>query len=193
MKKLVVLLMVSLIASSAFAVVDPDPDMVGMYFDPMADTYCFTAAPYATVIAYMILTNPTMDAIGGFELGYHFTGAAMVLSTTFTNPQALNVGGPDNMIVGFGSPQVCSEATVLATLSVLYMDTTMGPVYFYLTGTEPSSIDPTLPTLLMTDDSLVTAGLSTLPGTAGATINGICGDIVDTEDASWDGVKSLYR
>ncbi len=37
MKTLVVLLMVSLMATSAFAVVDEDPDMIGVYFDANAD------------------------------------------------------------------------------------------------------------------------------------------------------------
>lgn len=44
MKKLVVLLLVSLMATSAFAVVDPDPDMIGVYFDATADNNCTTAA-----------------------------------------------------------------------------------------------------------------------------------------------------
>ena len=37
MKKLVVLLLASLIATSAFAVIDPDPDMIGIYFDTNAE------------------------------------------------------------------------------------------------------------------------------------------------------------
>ena len=39
MKKLVLMLMASLlVASSAFAVVDPDPNMLGIYFDESAPT-----------------------------------------------------------------------------------------------------------------------------------------------------------
>ena len=45
MKKLVVLLLASLVATSAFAVIDPDPNMMGVYFDRNADQNCSTVRP----------------------------------------------------------------------------------------------------------------------------------------------------
>lgn len=194
MKKLLVLVLAMAFAGSAFAIVDEDPNMVGMYFDMTADNYCADAAAYATIPAYLILTNPDFDALYGFEVGYETEGGAInVLSTTFANPQALDVGQPGNHIVGFGAPTTCEPATLLATLSVLYMETAGAPVYFTLTGTEPSSNDMGLPTLLLAGGELITAGYSTIDGMYVATINGVCEDIVATDEITFDGVKSLYR
>jgi hypothetical protein len=193
MKKLLVLVLAMAFAGSAFAVVDPDPNMVGIYFDMSADTYCTNAAPYGTVPAYLMLTNPDFDALYGFEVGYTFEGNGMVLSTVFANAQALDVGGPGNHIVGFGAPSDTQPATLLATLSFLYMATDMSPVVFNLMGTDPSSNTEGLPTMLLAGGQLKTTGFSTIDGMYCAVINGVCEDIVDTDDMSFDGVKSLYR
>ena len=69
MKKLVILLLASLIATSAFAVIDPDPDMMGIYFDVDADINCFTTPANVLFFAYLILTNTTAPAINAYELG----------------------------------------------------------------------------------------------------------------------------
>ena len=193
MKKLLVLVLAMTIASSAFAVVDPDPNMIGIYFDTDADVYCMEGvAPYATIPAYIFLTNPTFDGLYGFEVGYNLEGNGMVLSGLFANPEALDVGAAGNHIVGFGSPTATTPATLLITLSVLYMDTSMAPMYFNLTGADPASIDPLLPTVLLDAGQLMTTGYSTFDGTHSAVINGVC-DIVATEAMSFDSVKSLYR
>lgn len=193
MKKMIFLLLSLLVASSAFAVMDEDPNTLGMYFDMNANSNCVQGiAPYNSVDMYVILTNPEMPSVGGFEFGYTVDGNVIVLTTVFSG-QALDVGGPGNHIVGLGAPLMTSEATVLATMSLLYSDTTMAPVYFSLHGTEPSSIDPALPTLLFGQGELMTLGTSTLPGTFNATINGVCEDVVATEETSLDALKSLYR
>jgi hypothetical protein len=193
MKKLLVLILAMAIAGSAFAVVDPDANSVGFYSDMTADTVTIMeAAPYSTHNVYAILTMPAFDELYGFELGYDTVGSAIVLSSTFANPQALDVGGPGNHIVGFGAPTACTEATLLMTLSVLYTDTAMGPVTMTLTGTEPSSINPLLPTLLLANGELITGGDSTDIGNVNFGINGV-EEIVATEPATFDSVKSLYR
>ena len=167
-----------------------DPDMMGFFFDPVAETFCLSAELNSSLTGYIALLNPSMDAIGGFEVGYDLDGSAMVLGTTFTNPQCVDVGQPGNHIVGFGSPQTCSQVTILATLSLLYLDPASSPVEITLHGTSPASIDPAWPTLLLTDDSLVTTGVIKPFNTFSATINGSCGEV---DDSTWDGVKSLYR
>lgn len=193
MPRIVILgLLLALVAGPAAAVVDPDPDCVGIYFDPEADVNCTTATPYATVPLYLILTNPSMAAIGGFSAGCDLTGAAMVLGITIPGFTSI-IDFPDfhNLIIGYGAPRACTEATVLVITSVLYMDTSGSPIEFRLRDSIPSSLDPAYPTLLLTDETLVSTGLSTPPGTACAVINGEC--VVAAEAASWDGIKSLYR
>lgn len=195
MKKLVMLLMASLlVASTAFAVVDEDPDMLGVYFDVNADMTCMEGvAPYANVMTYIVLTNPSFDYLYGIEFGYDRTANLTILGTEWADPAVTDVGGPANHIVGFGSPWATSEATVVATLTALYLETTGAPATFSLKGSNPSSINPLLPTVLLANGELRTLGTSTLPGEVSAVINGTCEDVVATEPASFGAVKSLYR
>ena len=193
MKKMLVLLLSLLVASSALAVIDGDDNMMGFYFDETADANCITGvAPYAQIPVYVIMTNPSVDAIGGFEFGYDLIGDATVLSTTLP-ANNIDVGYPGNHIVGLGSPLNTTEATIVATLNLMYMSTTSAPVSFTLHGSNPSSINPELPTILLGDGSLMTLGTSTLPGTMTAMVNGVCEDVVDTEDTNFGNLKSLYR
>ena len=193
MKKLVVLLMAMLVATSAFAIVDPDDNMMGFYFDLEAENPCIAGvAPYAQVPMYLVMTNMTADALYGFEVGYDVIGEGMILSTVFANPSVIDVGAPGNHIVGFGAPTATAPVTLLATLTVMYMDTAMEGVHFLMHGTIPSSIDPDYPVVLLADGVLLSVGLSAADG-AVAQINGVECMVVATEEVSFDGIKSLYR
>ena len=97
----------------------------------------------------------------------------------------------EDVIWGFSSPLPTSEATILATQIYLNMDSELGPVTFHLHGSNPSSVDPAYPTLLLPDFELMVTGLSTTGGPS-AQINGNCG-VVAAERMSFDAVKSLYR
>ena len=192
MKKLVVLLMAMLVATSAVAIVDPDDNMMGFYFDMEADMPCAEGvAPYAQLPMYLVMTNMTDDALYGFEAGYDIVGNAMVLATVFANPGIIDVGGPGNHIVGYGSPSMTAPVTLLATLNVMYMDTMMGPVEFFLHGTEPSTFDSRFPTILLANSVAMGVGMSAADGPT-AQINAGC-SVVATENVSFDGIKSLYR
>lgn len=195
MKKLLMLLVASLlVASSAFAVIDQDADMMGVYFDLSADTACVTgAAPYSTIPTYVMVTNPSFAALYGFEFGYSFEGSVINLSSTINASGPINVGAGNNFIVGYGAPTMTSEATLLVTFQILYTDTTMGPVYFNLGPSNPSSNDLGLPTLLLVNSALLPVGYSSIDGQHCAIINGVCEDVVATDNVTFDSVKSLYR
>lgn len=195
MKKLVMLLMASLlVATTASAVIDPDSDMLGIYFDTTADSPCIEGVEaYAQVPAYVIMTMPSFEELYGIEFGYTKTANLTVLSNTWADPSVTDVGTPGNHIVGFGSPWVTSEATLISTMTVLYLETTGAPASFTLKGTNPSSINPELPSILLAQGELRTLGLSTLPGEISAMINGVCEGVVASEPATFGAVKSLYR
>lgn len=195
MKKLGILLLASLMfATTAFAVVDQDPNMLGLYFDLTADTNCMDGVGQNDMVtAYVMLTNPTFDELFGFEFGYDVLGNAVVIQTVMANPQSLDIGSNGNHIVGFGTPTLCTEATLLTTLTLMYLDGGMAPVSFNLGDTYPSSNDLGLPTLLLADSVLMPVGYSTMDGTNAAIINGVCEDVVATDQATFDSVKSLYR
>ena len=195
MKKLILLLMASLlVASSAFAVIDEDSNMMGIYFDLGANTACLTGvAPYSTVPAYVMVTNPSFEALYGYEFGYAVQGTGMMMTVVLNGIGPINVGVGNNYVVGLGSPTNTSEATLLATLNFFYMDTTGGPVSFDLLPSNPSSNDLGLPTLLLANDQLLPVGFSTIDGHHCAIINGACEEVVATDNVTFDSVKSLYR
>nr|MEE4269549.1 hypothetical protein [Candidatus Krumholzibacteria bacterium] len=200
MKKLLVLVLTMVMATSAFAVIDSDPNSVGIYFDLTADTVQLgNVAPNSQVPVYFILTNPDFAELNGFELSYTVEGGSyFALSHVFENPQALNIGDPvaGVFIVGYGVPTMTTEATLLMTATILYLGG--DPLVFTLSGTEPSSMgNPLLPGLLGANSVIYLGGDSTDIGNINAAMG--MGDIgtlpepVATEAASFDSVKSLYR
>ena len=194
MKKMIILWMALLMASSTFAMVDTDPDMMGMYFDEDADLPCLDGAtPYSTHTLFLIITNPSFELLFGWEAGYDLLGSAQVLSTGLPPEQLpLDVGGnPGNHIVGFGEPMIMGPVNTVAVMMVLYTDTESSPVDFMLHGADPGSLPGDLPVVLLADGVLMTLGLSAEDGLV-AQINGGC-QVVATENLSFDGIKSLYR
>jgi len=193
MKKLVALLLVSFMATSAMAVVDPDPDMIGLYFDELADQPCVEGlAPYVPTFLYVIVTNPTIDAIGGFECEITWDGAALVTGVTFPT-DFVNVGNNTNIIVGYSTPIPTTTATIVARVDFLYTDTAGGPTGLYMGPSNPSSNEFGYPTVLDGALNEIPWGTSTVIGEYNAMVNGNCEGVVANEDASWGSVKSLYR
>ncbi len=191
MKKMLIILPVLLVATSSLAIVFPESDRMGLYFDPFADVFCVEGAtPYSQHLLYLMLTNPTFDALYGFEAGITIVGDALVLETTFFNPEALNVGDNTNMIVGFGSPTVTSSITPLATMTLLYTSVIFAPVSIDLLGSEPSSLDPLYPVVLLADSELRSLETSLGASPEGA-INVFCWAPV--EASTLDHIKALYR
>lgn len=180
------------LAVNAVAVTTSDEDVLGFYFDTAAGTNCLETSPYVTVPLHLVLSNPAMDAIYGYEFGYTGSGSYMVSDTTLMGSGPIDVGGSaGNHIVGLGSPLSPSGATILATLSVFVMDDNQ--IQFLLHGADPASIpeNPELPVLLLSDGTLINPLLSTPEGIPSARINGQCNP--ETVEESWDAVKSLYQ
>jgi hypothetical protein len=99
----------------------------------------------------------------------------------------------NNYCVGYGAPQQCQPATILVSHTLLYMSTTMDPAWFDLRGADPCSSEACLRRVRLNFEEYATVGYSTEGGLYSAIINGDCDLVVDTEELSFDGVKSLYR
>jgi hypothetical protein len=181
-----VLLLPANIASAAAS----DEDMLGFYFDASAETNCLESSAFVTIPLHLVLTNPAMDALYGYEFGYTATGSYMISGTTLSG--AIDMGGSQgNHIVGLSSPLSSNGTTVLATLLVLLLDNKQ--IRIDLHGATPASLpdNPELPVLLLANDTMINPSLSTSAGSANARINGICNP--ETVEGSWDGVKVLYQ
>jgi hypothetical protein len=189
MKSLLLLCAALLLATSALAVIDEEENVIGLYFDTDADTDCLDSVSSNTQIpCYIILTNPTFSNLRGFELGYDYGSELMHLGTELANSQAMNVGSTGNLVVGFGAPTQTEEATLLATLNMLYIDMNNSPTSVTLRGSSPSSLDPAFPSVV-TEDEMISTRLHESQFTH--QMNGVC-QYTDLP-AAWDEVKSLYR
>lgn len=192
MKRLIMLALILIAAPTAFGVLNPEDDVIGPYFDLEADVDCMEGIELnAQFPIYIILTRPTFGELYGFELGLEYGNNLIRLTETFANDQALNVGSGDNFIVGFGSPTSTDEATLLVTISMLHMGTVNSPSYFIVRGSEPSSLDPAFPTVLLADAELRSTALHSEFRPLTNLINGRCG--FEDEERTWDNVKTLYR
>lgn len=203
MKKLVVLLLASLIASSAFAVVDPDPNSLGIYFDTDAENNCWTTAASVPFFTYLILANPTAPAINAYELGMTVEVPAGMEAMVFRLASTIAdgvVSGVDvgensalggDYIVGLAAPLPASEAVVLHSWQ--YMVLAVFPLQMYIGSSSVPSIEGDYPVVQNAEGSiLMQTGLSTGgPDIPVATVNDEC--VVGTEDVSFGSVKSLFR
>ncbi len=206
MKKLVVILLVSMMAASAFAVTDPDPNMIGIYFDLNANDNCLTIGPSIPFNAYLILTNSTAPTISAYEVGYMNVVPAGQESLLFRLASTIangTVGGLDlgdssdilagDHIVGLAAPLQAGPATVLHAWQYMVLDPTV-TMEMFLASASQSSLPGPFPVILNAADStLFQAGQSTGgPDIPVATVN-IVDCVVGVEDASFGSVKSLFR
>lgn len=179
-----------LLNTAAGAVLDENDNTMGLYFDTDGESDCLEAVPpLSQVPCYIVLTNPTFGELYGFECGLEYGSELVLLDTILAHDQALNVGSGGNLIVGFGSPTYTDEATLLATLNLMYMDMGGQPTTITLRGAEPASLDPAYPAVLLADGELLSTGIHR--PTFNHHLNGIC--TFDDREAGWDQVKTLYR
>ncbi len=199
MKKLVVLLLVSLMATSAFAQIDPDTDMLGVYFDMEGLSNCLDIGPSIPFFAYVTITNPSAVEVHGLEFGYTLTTTAP--GSIFRLLNGLPVGAVDlgqntdlmggDYVVGLASPLPATTSVEFVTWQFMLL--APQTVEIFLGPSVVPSIDNGLPAYEI-GGSIQSLGLATGPPSAGfpvAAVNGECP--VAVENASFGSVKSLFR
>ncbi len=193
MKKLVALLIVSLMATAAFAVHDSDTDSFGVYFDAGNSNNCFTGGLYQPFNVYLVLMNPA-GPTNGFECTVVASGTApnFALSTTLAGTGALDVdASPNGFAVGAAANYpVANGGLTLVTWS--YMMTGPGDMAFRIDKASIPSMTGGLP-VVTGDGTLrrcgVASGSVLLPV---ATVNN-ANCVVADEATSFGNVKSLFR
>jgi hypothetical protein len=191
MKKLVALLLVSMMATVAFAGLDPDTDSMGVYFDLNGDTNCLNGAPGASFAAYMLLMNPA-SSTNGFECVVTMAGTpgSFFVLATDLGAGALDVDStPDGYAVGAASPYTGATALRLIAWNILPLGA--GPIDFFIRQANIPSVTGGVPAV--TGDGIlrrcgVASGNVDLPV---ASWNGGCP--VSEEVSSFGNVKSLFR
>lgn len=200
MKAFQFLLVVCLVSSSALAVIDPDPDMMGIYFDLNADENCLTIGASTPFNAYLILTNPTSSGITGYEFGLDVVVPAGMEAMIFTLANysycesewfpEYPVGMGGEYIVGLRSPCPTAPATVIHVWQ--YMLLHVIPVEMYIHSISNPSIPGDLPIVQTGESHLMQVGLSTGgPDIPVATVNTDC--VVGEQEVNFGNVKALFR
>lgn len=177
-----------MISQGAVAVVDPRPDVFGVYFDEFGDRNCKDdLIPGVVISVWFVYTNPTVSSILGFEAGYHtttdFLQVGLYPPCGILQPVVPEL---DNLTIICGTPLVTGPATPLYRIEYLYLG--IGPVEatYYLEKARDSTQPGNNPYIILSDGSImeVQAG-----DPAYTTL--FCG--VSTEKVGWGTIKSLYR
>ncbi len=187
MKKLVsvsILLVSSLLAGLAQAQTE---NMMGVYFDEAGTINCIENVPDLFDV-FLVLHNPTFEAIDGFACHVQVQGPCMFLSGTYNSSQVFNVCDPPGHICAvFGEPLPTIETTWLIRWLMFRMEEeTIG---FTLTG-GMGSPDPLFPAILVGSESY----LATVdPGVGDGFVARIGDCTVPTAPRTFDFLKALYR
>ena len=195
MKKLALVIMFSLLATSAFAQ-NWGSNNIGVYLDEAGESNC----GYGTgqITCYLVGTGLETATVGGFEMKLTVTGPAFGPLTPSYPVDAVNLANrPDEWVVGYGQPAPSPGGSVVfMTFNIFVQDDLSAtelfiePIYFpsipgsgaYLDGADYNIL---LPLFNATGDPVTGANVPVM------TVNGQC--VVPAEDASWGDVKSLFR
>lgn len=101
-------------------------DALGVWFDPaFSDNDMRTGSLPFIGQAYLVLHEPTIAGVGGWECMVDVTGPVFLLQWRYEG-QAVNFKTPPEFFVGLGSPLPHGEAVLLATVDFLVQED--GPV-----------------------------------------------------------------
>ena len=183
------LIVALLILPAAASAADCGPDCLGLYFEPTADTWCGQVAPFTPVTLYLVLSEPSMDAVTHIAFYVDRDGPIQVLGVNFGSPIICDTFTPGAYCAVWDPPLTTVPTTVLATLSVTVLDPVApATVGLHNFGTPADdSVWVTLP-----DDSQVRLNSSAGAGLPMIQLGGECG-IVPADGTAWGTLKSLYR
>lgn len=166
------------------------PDCVGLYFDLLhGRTTCLPGVPSGYADVYMILTDPTMDALSFMSVVVTTDGPIVVTGVDFGSDQICEPIEPGASCHVWSTPLPTEGETVLARIAVFYSGGG-APAFLGLRNAgEPVDDRPwvTLPNGLQ-----VPLNPSAGPGEPMAQMGSDC-LIVPAAARSWGAVKSLFR
>lgn len=149
MKTLISLLLAAMMATAAFAGLDPEPDSFGIYFD-LAGNFNMKCSGLTAVSTsmYILLMNPTTQ-IMGFELAYEvepFPTIAPFFAEDFVRTSQVidgtgfvdNGNSSDPLLgdfrCGYATPRPAVPAMLMVTWQVRFYGVWDDGIFFYLKG-----------------------------------------------------------
>lgn len=181
-------LVVLVLAQTASAVVDPRPDVLGLYFDESGNVQCkddlIVGVPFTVWFVY---TNPSVPFVRGFEAGFHTTATFLRLAL---NPPCGIIWTVepelDNLFISCGEPLATAAATPLFSIDYLYLGAESREATFYLEKARDSVLPGTNPYIILPDNGVLEAQ-------AGDPAYTTANCAVAAEELEWGSIKSLYR
>ena len=157
----------------------------------------YTGAPGGAIMAYVVLTNPwnqntnaPISLVGGFEFHLYLPSNVFLLGQVLP-PSSTNFATAPDFYVGCAAPVANGACTLIALTLGEFTGTpgyiSMGPV----TTLAPSVPDNMAVTDYNDDFSISLA--YPVSGSFDLPVFGMYQPVVPNDDASWGGVKSLYR
>ena len=176
------------ISSVSAQVILPGPDALGLYFDEEALNTELAVEAGASYQVYLILTNPTMNAIEGWESAVILTNGNSVTTTEFPAGSQPLLNGPQEWAVSMTTAMPCNVLTKLAVFTGLA--TTDEPAPFYLGNISVPSQAGDYPGALLVGGDWI--ALDVASGDPALPVAGVNGG-TPNETSSWGAVKSLFR
>ena len=209
MKKLVLAItLVTMMIGGAAMAQNPYLDNIGVYFDAEATEACLSNVDELGMSlhhVYVVLTQMTAPGVGGFELNLAFEGPLMAMAFTFPEGSAaLNLTSPPSFLVGFGVPipaptwsAVLMEFDIwVSSVNPVNWDS-QGDAFVFVKEIFFHSLPEPVPAYLDLEGVIKpmhqATGTSIDPVMIFSLDAGGCGNVVSTDDTSWDSLKSLYR
>jgi len=166
----------------------PGPDTLGLYFDAEARDRDLSVESGASFELYLILTNPTMNALEGWESAVILTNGNSVTTAEFPVGSLPLVNGPEDWAVSMASPMPCNVLTKLAVFTVLASSDQQAS--FYLGNITSASLAGAYPAVQPAGEGWTALDVSSGdPALPVASVNGG----TPNQESSWGTVKSLYR
>jgi len=195
MKKLVVLLMATVIATGAMAQIDPDDNMIGVYFDMDATQVEFVGSS-GNFSGYVCATHPTYEAIYAWEAAIFVDNQGLAGFVNHVGvPEGvdgLQIGTAPNIIMAFAEPIPAAPVTVIGQFDFGYYGSGGACISLGANDANPSipgqlavQVGPTADDIVPFGDS-ANGGVCAIIGTADCVV-------VPTQDVSFGSVKALYR
>ncbi len=188
-------LLVGMMPVGAGAVVDPTPDLLGVYFDTQGELPDLNVGPNTAFNMHFILTEPSASQILGYEFSYqmnvHPSQGSLILKLGHIFPPGINdltmpiyEGLAGEVRQSWPAPVPTTHAVILITFQYIILT----PLTAYMT-TGPASVETVVDGLPAYWDGTNSYPMGAPP--CSGVINDYCGIAVERE--SFGAVKALYR
>ncbi len=202
LRSLLAALSVVVCAGAALAACEDVENGLGVYFDEgIWEQDCFVAPVGTLFTMYVVLRNPTMPALAGFEFDWRIADAPATLFTTACHvPGTIDWWACENFHIGYTQPRPAEETMVLVELTLVttaFLDDMFAvqagpaspsslPGFPAIAGGDPLEILP----MNFCEGEPDAEGWST-PGLA--TVTSLECEGVPVESMAWSSIKTLYR